>query len=331
MSEPILSLDQLNVRFATSRGSVAAVRSADLAIFKGETLALVGESGSGKSTLAKALIRLNDAPFSQARAEISGRALLRVGNEVIDLVSASRSQMRQIRARHVAMVAQDALSGLNPVVRIGRQVAEALQSAFPGLTRTMLDDKVVELLDEVGLPDPGKIVSRFPHQLSGGQRQRIMIAMAVARGPQLLIADEPTTALDVSVQARILQLMKRLQAQSGAATLFITHDLGVVANFADRVAVMYAGEIVEVAPVADFLRQPMHPYTAGLIASVPGSHRQFPRLKGNAPDPLSVPSGCAFRDRCPAAMATCEAAPPMATPTMITQANRQARCWRTAA
>jgi len=326
MPDPVLTVKELNVSFSSSRGAIHAVRSADLTICKGETLALVGESGSGKSTLAKALIRLNDAPFAPARAEITGRAMLRVGDWQADLVAASRSEMRDIRARHVAMVAQDALSGLNPVLNIGRQVGEALRNAFPAEEKEARQARVVALLEEVGLPEPATIVKRFPHQLSGGQRQRVMIAMAVARGPQLLIADEPTTALDVSVQARILKLLKRLQAQSGAAILFITHDLGVVANFADRVAVMYAGQIVEVAPVADFLHQPMHPYTAGLLASVPGSKRRFERLKGNAPDPSSIPTGCAFRDRCPAACAACETTPPMAS-----LAERQARCWRIAA
>lgn len=326
MPEPILDITDLTVRFHTSTGPLDAVRGANLTLYKGETLALVGESGSGKSTLAKALIRLNDAAFSTARAQITGSARLRLSGQGIDLCTADQHQMRQIRAKHVAMVAQDALSGLNPVYPIGAQVAEALSCAHPELSRAALRDKALALLDEVGLPDPAQIAKRYPHQLSGGQRQRVMIAMAVCRGPEVLIADEPTTALDVSVQAKILQLMKRLQAKSGAATIFITHDLGVVANFADRVAVMYAGQIVELARTTDFLRRPLHPYTAGLLASVPGSTRQFPRLKGNAPDPRALPSGCAFRNRCQAASAACETAPPMAH-----SADRQARCWRLAA
>lgn len=321
-----VSIDKMSISFGEGARAVKVLPEVSFSVKAGECFGLVGESGSGKSTLAKALIRLNDAPFSQARAEITGSAKLRLADGVVDLCAVDAGRMRQLRANHVAMVAQDALSGLNPVYNIGAQVAEALSCAQPKLSRAALRDQTLALLEEVGLPDPAQIAKRYPHQLSGGQRQRVMIAMAVSRDPDVLIADEPTTALDVSVQARILQLMKRLQSRSGAATIFITHDLGVVANFADRVAVMYAGQIVELARTADFLRSPRHPYTAGLLASVPGSSRQFPRLKGNAPDPRALPSGCAFRNRCPAATAACETAPPMAQ-----SADRQARCWRVAA
>lgn len=326
MADLLLDIEALSVTFNTGAGPLRAVRGASLTLARGETVALVGESGSGKSTLAKALIRLNEAPFTVSNTRIEGRASLNVNGGTRDLVSATTKQMRQVRARDIAMVSQDALSGLNPVLTVGWQVAEALASAEPGLARPLRRERTISLLAEVGLPDPEKIYLRFPHQLSGGQRQRVMIAIAVARQPALLIADEPTTALDVTVQARILRLLNEQKRKSGAAILFITHDLGVVARIADRVAVMYAGEIVEVAPVTDFLQKPRHPYTAGLLASVPGSPRQYPKLKGYAPEPRAVPQGCAFRTRCPIAGSDCEAAPPMTS-----LAGRQTRCWRNVA
>ncbi|MDO5604728.1 MAG: ABC transporter ATP-binding protein [Paracoccus sp. (in: a-proteobacteria)] len=326
MDNALLDIDGLNVTFRTGAGPLHAVRGASLKLRRGETIALVGESGSGKSTLAKALIRANEAPFTAARAEITGRAILDAGDGARNLVTLDRRQMRAVRAQQIAMISQDALSGLNPVLTIGWQVAEALATASPQLDRRARKGKTVALLAEVGLPTPAALIHRYPHQLSGGQRQRVMIAMAVARNPALLIADEPTTALDVTVQARILTLLRDLQARSGVATLFITHDLGVVARVADRVAVMYAGEIVEVSPVADFLRQPRHPYTSGLLASVPGSQRQYPRLKGYAPAPDAVPEGCAFRTRCPIAGPACTAPQPIQA-----AGNRLVRCWRAAA
>ena len=326
MADVLLDIDALSVTFDAASGPIRAVRSASLTLHRGETVAIVGESGSGKSTLAKALIRLNQAPFTPLRTRIEGRAMLAGSPAPVDLVGASPAQMRRIRATQIAMISQDALSGLNPVTSIGRQVSEALRAATPGLTATDCREAVIALLDEVGLPDPANIAGRFPHQLSGGQRQRVMIAMAVARNPSLLIADEPTTALDVTVQARILRLIRTEQEKTGAAVIFITHDLGVVARVANRVAVMYAGQIVEIADVRDFLKSPRHPYTAGLLASVPGVKSTHPRLKGYAPEPKAVPQGCAFRPRCPLAGVDCLSAPPVAA-----TVNRQVRCWRVAA
>ena len=326
MADALLDIDALSVTFDTSSGPIKAVRSASLTLHRGETVAIVGESGSGKSTLAKALIRLNQAPFTPLRTRIEGKALLAGSGASTDLVGASPAEMRRIRATQIAMISQDALSGLNPVTSIGRQVGEALRAASPGRSAADLRQAVIALLDEVGLPDPANIADRFPHQLSGGQRQRVMIAMAVARNPSLLIADEPTTALDVTVQARILRLIKTEQEKTGAAVIFVTHDLGVVARVADRVAVMYAGQIVEIADVRDFLKSPRHPYTAGLLASVPGAKSTHPRLKGYAPEPKAVPQGCAFRPRCPLAGVDCLSAPPVAL-----AENRQVRCWRVAA
>jgi oligopeptide/dipeptide ABC transporter ATP-binding protein len=326
MADVLLDIAALSVTFNTSTGPIKAVRSANLTIRRGETVAIVGESGSGKSTLAKALIRLNQPPFTQIRTRIEGRAILRGTGGPIDLVTASDTDMRRVRATQIAMISQDALSGLNPIITIGRQIGEALQASGRNLTAQERQQTILRILDEVGLPDPEGMANRYPHQLSGGQRQRVMIGMSVSRNPQLLIADEPTTALDVTVQARILRLIKSEQERSGAAVVFITHDLGVVARVADRVAVMYAGQIIEIAPVREFLKAPQHPYTAGLLASVPGARRDHPRLKGFAPEPRAVPEGCAFRPRCPVAGANCLSAPPV-----IEGENRQVRCWRGAA
>ncbi|MHA6732370.1 ABC transporter ATP-binding protein [Devosia sp. A369] len=326
MADILLDIDALSVTFDTGSGPIQAVRSAGLTIRRGETVAIVGESGSGKSTLAKALVRLNQAPFTPVRTRIEGRATLRRHNGPMDLVTATDADMRRVRATQIAMISQDALSGLNPIITIGRQIGEALRASGPILDRKERQQTVMRILDEVGLPDPEDMAGRYPHQLSGGQRQRVMIAMAVSRSPQLLIADEPTTALDVTVQARILRLIKSEQERSGAAVIFITHDLGVVARIADRVAVMYAGQIIEVAPVRDFLKAPSHPYTAGLLASVPGAGRAHPRLKGYAPEPKAVPEGCAFRPRCPLAGVDCLSAPPV-----VEAENHQVRCWRVAA
>ncbi|CAH1693145.1 Dipeptide transport ATP-binding protein DppD [Hyphomicrobiales bacterium] len=326
MADVLLDIEGLHVTFDTASGPIEAVRGAQLTLHRGETVAIVGESGSGKSTFAKALIRQNQAPFTPVRTRITGRAVLSEATGPLDLVTASAATMRRVRATGIAMIAQDALSGLNPVVTIGRQVGEALRATGVRIGATALRAAVGHLLDEVGLPDPEAIARRYPHQLSGGQRQRVMIAMAVARNPRLIIADEPTTALDVTVQARILRLIKAEQAKTNAAVIFITHDLGVVARVADRVAVMYAGQIVEVATVRDFLTSPQHPYTAGLLASVPGAQSSHPRLKGYAPEPKAVPDGCAFRPRCPFAGPACVNAPPV-----VAGEQRAVRCWSAAA
>lgn len=323
MTDLLLDIHQLKVGFHSAKGTVQAVRGVDLQVKRGETLAIVGESGCGKSTLAKALIRQNQAPFTPQKTCIEGRAQLFSGKNH-DLINATSSQMRNIRAHHIAMISQDALSGLNPVLSIGYQLGEAFVCNYPELSRAGRNDKIFSILDEVGLPEPENMARRFPHQLSGGQRQRVMIAMAVARQPDLIIADEPTTALDVSVQARILRLLKAEQQKTGAAIIFITHDLGVVARIADRVAVMYAGQIVETATVRDFLLAPRHPYTAGLLASVPGHKSDYPRLTGYAPEPRSVTTGCAFRPRCLRACDNCTIMPPATG-----QSSHHVYCWNT--
>lgn len=270
MDRPVVSARQVHVRFAMLHGTIHAVRGVDLEIAPGETVALVGESGSGKSAFAKAFLRLHQPPFTPPRTRIEGEIWLDGPGGPIDLVAADKAQLRAVRANHVGMVFQDALSALNPVARVGHQVKEALRSAYPAFAPSEIRDEVLMILERIGLPDPESRARAFPHQLSGGQCQRVVIAIAAIRRPRLLIADEPTTALDVTVQARLLKLLKEIQRASGMAMLFITHDLGIVAEIADRVAVMKDGEVAEIASTRDLFERPRHPHTATLIASLAG-------------------------------------------------------------
>ncbi|MRX52102.1 ATP-binding cassette domain-containing protein [Paracoccus sp. S-4012] len=319
----IMRVSNLGVRFATKSGIVEVVRDASFTLHAGETLALVGESGSGKSTLARALNGQICPPFTPVRGEVTGRAEVLLDRGALDLVRADSATMRKVRAHDIAMISQDALSGLNPVLSIAWQMTEALRVAEPRLPKAEALARAAALLADVELPDPAGALRRFPHQFSGGQRQRIMIAMALARRPRVLIADEPTTALDATVQSQVLRLLKRLQRQHGMAVIFITHDLVVVSRIADRVAIMYAGEIVELTDVARFRRAPRHPYTAGLLASRPGYGGSYPPLTGYAPSIRALPVGCAFRSRCPRAEAAC------ALPVASAEAGRDSlRCWR---
>ena len=311
MTEPLLSLRDVTVRFLSPHGAIEAVRSVDLDIAPGEVVGLVGESGSGKSALARGLLGLNHPPFSGHRAEIGGSAVLRGQGAPVELIGAAQDLRRKVRAKDIAMIFQDALSALNPVIRVGRQVAEALRAAEPDLDRTGAEARAVDLLARVGIEDAATRARHYPHQLSGGQRQRVMIAIAMARRPRLLIADEPTTALDVTVQATVLRLLKALQADLGMAMLFITHDLSVVSKIADRVAVMYAGRIVEVGPTAELFDLPRHPYTQGLLQSRPGYRKPGQGLVGTSPDPRKVPAGCAFAPRCPRVAEVCQTLPPL--------------------
>jgi len=312
MDDVLLRLRDMRVAFETPRGLLRAVRGVTLDLHGGETLALVGESGSGKSALARGILRLNQPPFTLPRTRIEGRAELRDGDRWVDLTTMPETRLAGVRARAVAMIAQESLSGLNPVWRVGRQVAEALRAADPANGRDAARAAAVAMLAAVGLPEPEAAARRYPHQLSGGQRQRVMIAMAVIRGPRVLIADEPTTALDVTVQARILRLLTGLRADRAMSMIFISHDLGVVAQVADRIAVMYAGSVVELGSVRQVLTAPRHPYTAHLIAMQPGNRtrgiRQAQTL-AQVHDPLAEPAGCAFRPRCPRAADACAAMP----------------------
>ena len=294
--EVLLQVRDLCVAFPTESGEVQAVRGVNIDVRKGELLGIVGESGSGKSVTTLAIMGL-----LPKTARVTGSVLLQ-GQQ---LVGASQKAMRKVRGNRVSMIFQDPLSALNPVHRIGNQVAEMVL-AHRDMPKKELDEYVVHLLDQVGIPQPRDRARQFPHEFSGGMRQRVMIAMAIANEPEVLIADEPTTALDVTVQAQILEVVQRIQQELGAAVIFITHDLGVVARMADRVQVMYAGRTAERGSVHDLYLRPTHPYTAGLLSSIPvvGRERLTP-IPGAPPNMISPPSGCAFRVRCPHALPKC--------------------------
>ncbi len=290
---PLLEIEDLRVEFATEDGGVHAVDGVSYRVERGRTLGIVGESGSGKSVAAGTILGLTRA----ASATISGRILF----EGRDLVALPAAEMRRIRGNDIAMIFQDPLSSLHPFYRVGAQLGEAIR-VHRDVSRSAARQRVLELLELVGIPDPPRRVDAYPHELSGGTRQRAMIAMALANEPKLLIADEPTTALDVTVQAQILNLMEGLQRELGMAIILITHDLGVVAEMADDIAVMYAGRIVEIAPTAALFAAPQHPYTWGLLKSIPSLERDPGELlipiPGRPPSLISPPSGCHFHPRC---------------------------------
>ncbi len=305
---PLLEVRDLRVSFFTPRGEVRAVDGVSFTIDEGETFGLVGESGCGKSVTALSLLRLLDG---------SGRI---VGGDIVfagrTLLALSEEEMRSLRGDQIAMVFQEPMTSLNPVFTVGYQIGEVLE-VHRGMSRKQARAEAIELLRLVEIPEPERRVDAYPHQLSGGMRQRVMIAMALACRPRLLIADEPTTALDVTIQAQILDLLAHLQEQFGMAVLFVTHDLGIVAERARRVAVMYAGRIVEEAETATLFRNPLHPYTRGLLRSIPRLGMRVRRLAaipGSVPDPLALPSGCRFRDRCTYAVARCAEIDPQLEP-----------------
>lgn len=301
----LLDVRALRASFATPDGPVTALHDVSLTIQRGETLALVGESGSGKSVTACALLGL----LPRRVARTSGQAFL----DGTDLLSLGDRAMQAIRGNRIAMIFQEPMSALNPVMRIGDQIVETIR-LHQRISHAEAAQRAVALLEQVRMPSPRERANDYPHQMSGGMRQRAMIAIALAGEPDLLIADEPTTALDVTTQAQILRLLKRLQADTGMAMLLITHDLGVVAETADRAAVMYAGRIVEQGPVDALLTHPAHPYTAGLLASLaietlpPGA--RLPEIPGTVPPLASMPRGCAFAPRCAHAQDDCRATPP---------------------
>jgi peptide/nickel transport system ATP-binding protein len=302
----LLDIQDLQTWFDTRAGVVKAVDGVTLSVDRGETVALVGESGSGKSVTAYSILRL--IPRTQGR--IAGGRILFDGT---DLVTLPEAGIRALRGNRISMIFQEPLSALNPVLSIGSQIAEAIRLHRP-VDRQTAWSQAVQLLDRVGIPMARRRADDFPHHLSGGMRQRVVIAIALACEPALLIADEPTTALDVTIQAQILELLQELQAERGMGLLLITHDLGVVAEVADRAAVMYAGRVVEQGTVAQLFDAPAHPYTAGLLASmalgelVPGS--RLPEIAGTVPSLLDMPAGCAFAPRCAQARAACAASRP---------------------
>jgi oligopeptide transport system ATP-binding protein len=301
MQNRMLQVTDLRVSFDTYAGEVQAVRGVSFHVDKGEVLALVGESGCGKTVTAQTLMKLNPMP----PARIKSGSVLFGGEEII---RKSEKEMQAIRGAKIAMIFQDPMTSLNPTMVIGKQIAESIR-LHQKMPKNAAMEKVYSLLDMVRIPNAKKRAHQYPHEFSGGMRQRAMIAMALACSPQLLIADEPTTALDVTIQAQILDLMKDLQTETGAALILITHDLGVVASMAHRVAVMYAGKIVEIGQVDDIFYRPQHPYTWGLLEARPrldhDRSQQLISIEGTPPDLLQPPDGCGFADRCKYCMRVC--------------------------
>lgn len=299
-SRVLLEVNDLTTEFRMPGGTIVANRNVSLSVERGKTLGIVGESGSGKSVFCRSLLQLIPSP--------PGRI---VGGEVWfdgrDLLKLSEGEIREIRGKEIAMVFQDPLTSLNPVWRIGDQVTEGLR-VHRDVNRQQARETAVQLLRQVGIPSPEQRVNEYPHRLSGGMRQRVMIAMAIAARPKLLLADEPTTALDVTIQDQILALMLELQEQVGMSIILVSHDLGIVAETSDRLAVMYAGEVMEQAPTEAVFRRPQHPYTVGLLLSIPrmdGKAKRLSPIEGQPPNLLRLPRGCPFAERCPVATPDC--------------------------
>jgi oligopeptide/dipeptide ABC transporter ATP-binding protein len=319
VSEPLLEITDLTVEFGPRARPVKAVDGVSFAIEAGGSVGVVGESGSGKSLTALAILRLIPEPPGRISAG-------RIAFAGTDLLTLPRDRMPDIRGREIAMIFQEPMSSLNPVMTIGDQIAEVLY-LHERLSRRERRARVIAALASVGIPAPEERLGAFPHQFSGGMRQRVMIAMAVACNPKLLIADEPTTALDVTVQAQVLTLMRQLRERLNTAVLFVSHDLGVIAEIADRVVVMYAGKVVETGAVRDIFRHPGHPYTQALLQSIPRAdddrHRLY-QIPGGVPSPATRPPGCPFAPRCPSRLAICtQEMPPM----FALGAAHHAACW----
>ncbi len=324
MSAPLVSVQGLRVGFATEEGVVQAVDGVSFDLRPGEVVAIVGESGSGKSVTAQTIIGLTRA--NNARIEGS----VRLGGE--ELTGAGDAQMRKLRGERVAMIFQDPMTSFNPVYRIGDQIVEAIRAHRPNTSKKQGRERVVELFEAVGIPNAEQRVDDYPHEFSGGMRQRAMIAMALALEPEVLIADEPTTALDVTIQAQILGLIEQLNREHNLATILITHDLGVVAEVADRVLVMYAGKVVEEGTLDEIFYDPQHPYTWGLLGSLtridrPRPHR-LPQIAGSPPSLLELPEGCPFRPRCPHEFSKCTQYPGLEARPADSPTHRD-RCWLT--
>ncbi len=317
MTAPLLHVAELCTHFHTDEGVVKAVDGVGFTVGRGETLALVGESGCGKSVSALSILGLVPRP----PAEIVGGSIRFEGE---DLVGADEARLRDLRGNDVAMIFQEPMTSLNPVYTVGDQIIEAL-TLHLGLDFAAARARAIEMLEIVGIPAPETRIDQYPHQMSGGMRQRVMIAMALSCEPKLLIADEPTTALDGTIQAQILDLLRRLQAEFGMAILLITHDLGVVAEMAHRVVVMYAGKVVEEADVTALFERPRHPYTAGLFASLPsidGEKVALTPISGVVPDPRHLPDGCAFHPRCRFAFERCRGEMPA-----LAGGQHRSACW----
>jgi peptide/nickel transport system ATP-binding protein len=319
MTAPLLDIANLTVAFRTESGPREVINDLSLALKPGEIVGLVGESGSGKSVTALAIMRLLGAQGSVKSGSIA--------LDGVNLLALSEPEMLKVRGRRAGMIFQEPMTSLNPLFTVGFQVAEVLRTHL-GLSADEARKRTVALFDRVGIPSPDMRYDDYPHQLSGGMRQRVVIAMAIACRPRLLIADEPTTALDVTIQAQILELMRELRRQEGSAILMITHDMGVIARMADRVAVMYAGQVVESAPLAELLTTQLHPYTRLLLAAVPTTKRKvarLPMIPGAMPSAPHMPSGCRFHPRCPDVLPACSiTSPELETLTPL----RASRCLR---
>lgn len=318
MPEPLLKIDNLHTSFFTDAGEVKAVRGVSFTLDKGKILGIVGESGCGKSVTAFSIMRLVPFPGKVTKGEVifKGRDLLRIPEE----------EMRKVRGKELTMIFQEPMTSLNPVFTIGSQIAEAVKY-HQKLGRQEVREKVIEALATVGIPSPEKRYRDYPHQLSGGMRQRVMIAMALACKPDLLIADEPTTALDVTIQAQILDLIASLREDFGMSVILITHDLGIVAEAVHNCLVMYAGEVVEYADVKSVFKNPLHPYTIGLLKSVPsmGSVGKLVTITGGIPDLKTIPEGCVFKERCFKRDNECEDEPELRE----VEEGHWVRCWKT--
>ena len=318
--DEILTVDNLKTSFMTSNGEVQAVRGVSFSVKKGEILGIVGESGSGKSVTSMSILRL-----------LADTARIKEGKIVFDgtdLLGLSKKELRQIRGEKISMIFQDPMSSLNPLIPVGRQVAEMIREHHPGRSKEEIRKEVLALFEKVRIPEPERRYKCYPHEFSGGMRQRVMIAMALANKPELLIADEPTTALDVTIQDQILKQLRELEKEYGTSIIFITHDLGVVAELCDRVIVMYGGLVMEEASIFDIFEQPKHPYTMGLLASIPDLHQdksvRLMPIPGSPPDMTNPPKGCPFAPRCPYARNICAAELPEFTEV---GENHHSRCF----
>ncbi len=323
-AKPLLAVEDLHVSFATEEGTVEAVDGVSFDLAAGEVLAVVGESGSGKSVTAMTLMGLTRSP----NARFEGTAHFKGG----ELIGASEDELRRVRGAEIAMIFQDPMTSLNPVARIGRQIVEQIQE-HEGLPDQQARERAVELLERVGIPRARERVDNYPFEFSGGMRQRVRIALAVSCDPSVLIADEPTTALDVTIQAQILQRIRDLREETGAAVILVTHDLGVVADIADRIAVMYAGRIVEEGTLDQIFYDPQHPYTWGLLGSITRVDKprpeRLPAIAGLPPSLAHRPEGCHFRPRCPHEFSQCSKVPPLSA-RIEDQPGHRDRCWLSA-
>lgn len=316
----MLRVRELQVDFHTDQGRIKAVEQVDFQLKKERVLGIAGESGCGKSVTALSIMRLLPKPVSRV---VSGRIIFNDRN----ILKLPMNEMHRIRGRRIAMIFQEPMTALNPVHGIGKQMIEIYKLHFPEFSHRKMIRSSVEMLEKVGIPDPEKVIKRYPHQLSGGMRQRVMIAMSLACEPDILIADEPTTALDVTVQTQILDLIKSLQKKAGMSVILITHDLGVIAENCDDVVIMYAGRIAEKAPAPVLFNAPKHPYTKGLLTSIPSLAESpktiLPTIKGNVPSLLDMPTGCRFSTRCPLVEEICRKIVPLERPV---GENRTAAC-----